>query len=87
MPALMTVLGIAGAALIVLMYALLERKKIPADSARYFAINGLGAALVLISLAYDFDSADLGGVVLEACWIVISGMGIWKALRMKDKIK
>ena len=73
---LMTILGVLGAAMIVGMYACLQQARLSAQSTIYYAVNGIGALLILMSLAWDFDSADLGGVALEACWILVSIMGI-----------
>lgn len=79
----MTILGIAGAALMVGMYAFLQQGRLNAQSITYYAVNGIGALLILISLSYDFDSADLGGIALEACWILISIMGIARASKLR----
>ena len=85
MSIVMTILGVLGAALVVLMYAMLERGKIDAGSVTYYAINGIGAFLILISLAYDFDFADMGGIVLEICWLVVSFMGIFRVFSRGTK--
>lgn len=78
-----TGIGLLGAFLIVSMYFLLERDKIDPKSLRFFSINGFGAFLVMVSIAVDFDITDAGGVAIEACWVLISLMGIIKSVRKK----
>ena len=68
----------------VLMYALLERGRVDANSFTYYSINGVGAFLILVSLAYDFDFADMGGILLEVCWLIISFMGIFRLLTRRN---
>jgi len=47
----------------------------------YPAINGLGAIFILVSLYYSFNPASF---VIELFWLVISGVGLFRALGRKD---
>ncbi len=71
-------LGILGAVLCILAYFLLERGIFDAHSLRYYAVNGLGAFLVLVAVLYSFDSGDMGAILQELCWVAISVMGVLK---------
>ena len=82
---LMAIVGLAGAAVIVTAYMLLEAEKIDPRSPRYYALNALGAVLILASIAADFDPGDLGGITVELLWMGISLMGLWKALRRRAR--
>lgn len=79
----MTVAGLMGAGLCVLAYALLSLERIDPKGLLYFTLNGLGGVLLLISIAYDYDSGDTGGIAVELCWVVISAIGIAKVLMRK----
>lgn len=81
--AFMTILGLAGAGLCVLAYALLSMEKIDPKGIWYFVLNGVGGLFLLISIAYDYDAGDTGGLAVEACWVAISVIGIAKVLRNK----
>jgi len=65
--------GIAGAALIIIAYLLLQLRRIDADDVWYSASNAAGAALILLSLWFSFN---LAAVIIEAFWLVISLYGI-----------
>ena len=78
---LFTILGLAGAGLIVGMYWALQRGLIKADDPKFYAVNGIGAFMIAMSIAVDYDSADLGGIVVEIAWVLISIIGLWKHLK------
>lgn len=65
--------GNIGVICILAMYLMVQLEKIDAQSLAYSIINGLGAALILISLAFDFN---LSSFVIEIVWLVISIVGI-----------
>lgn len=75
--------GLLGSALIVLAYALLEARRLSSDGWRYFALNGAGAALVIVSLAFAFN---LAAFVVEAFWVVISVVGLVRALGARRRV-
>jgi len=71
------ILGTIGVGVIVVTYLLLQLGRIKSEQLLYSLLNGLGAALILISLYYDFN---LPSVIVEAFWLVISIFGILKYL-------
>lgn len=81
----MGVTGVAGACLTTFMYWLMSTDKIDPKSIRFFAMNALGAFLIMISLVYHFDWGDLGGVVMELSWLIVSLMGIVRVLSAPRK--
>ena len=74
-------LGFIGALVITGTYIALEREKISSRSAKYYTLNAVGALLIMVSIAADFDAGDLGGVMVEVLWLGVSLMGLVKALR------
>ena len=73
--------GAFGVALIVLTYLLLQLERLDARGFGFSFLNGLGAALVLYSLFYEFN---LSAFLIELFWLIISLMGI--GLWMKRKL-
>ena len=71
------ILGTIGVGVIVVTYLLLQLGRIKSEQLVYSLLNGVGAALILISLYYDFN---LPSVIVEAFWLVISIFGILKYL-------
>ena len=71
------ILGTLGVATIVVTYFLLQLGRVKSGQLSYSMSNGLGSALVLISLYYDFN---LPSVIVEAFWLVISIFGILRYL-------
>ena len=69
-------IGNIGVALILLAYLLLQLQKLDAHDARYSLMNGFGAAFVLVSLYSDFN---LSAAVIQVFWLVISGVGLYRA--------
>jgi hypothetical protein len=78
-----TVLGLLGAGFMVGMYWALERGWVKADDPKFYAVNGLGAFMIAVSIAVDYDSADLGGIAVEIAWVFISVIGLWKHMKGK----
>lgn len=81
METLVLILGIIGAACVLYMYWALEQGRVTPNTMRYYVINGIGALLVFTSILYSYDSGDVGGLIVEGLWVVISLMGIAKILR------
>lgn len=74
-------IGLLGVAAILAAYALLQVGRLAADAPAFSAANAFGAALVLISLWFDFN---LSATVVEGAWLVISLYGLaraWRAAR------
>jgi hypothetical protein len=70
--------GLLGVGAICVAYALLQAGRWSTRDLAYSATNAIGAALVLVSLRYDYN---LPAVVIELFWLAISGYGIWQAWR------
>lgn len=66
-------IGNVGVSLILLSYLLLQFNKIKSDTLLYSIVNGIGAALVIYSLYYDFN---LSSLIVEGFWLLISITGI-----------
>ncbi|MDH3492440.1 MAG: hypothetical protein OEM82_02735 [Acidobacteriota bacterium] len=69
------IVGSAGVTLIIAAYFLLQTKKIKTGNPMYFLINGIGAALILLSLCFDFN---FPAFIVEFFWLLISLYGIGK---------
>ena len=79
MEALLSFAGIVGAVCCVAMYAAVSFGKIDADKPLFFLVNGVGAGLILIGAAQEFDLGDLGTVGQELTWAAISLYGAARA--------
>jgi hypothetical protein len=66
-------LGNLGVLLIVGLYFWMQIGRISGQSPVYSAFNAIGAALVLISLYFDFN---LSAALVEAFWLLISLLGL-----------
>lgn len=71
-------IGLAGAALIILAFLLLQMDKLKATDLRYSAFNAAGASLIIISLLINWN---LSAFIVEAFWLLISLYGIIKRFR------
>ena len=69
------VIGVSGAAMIVIAYALLQLERLSSESLAYSVANALGAALILASLTVEFN---LAAFTIEAFWLIISLFGVLK---------
>lgn len=74
------VVGIVGVATIIIAYLALQLGKIDGRSLLYSSANAIGAALVLVSLWFDFN---LSAFVIEGFWVVISLIGLVRGLRKR----
>ena len=86
MEILFTVMGIIGSICCVGAYFLLEQNKISSEGSIYYILNGVGAGLVLIGAFYSFDGGDLGAIIQELCWVIISAMGLFKVYKVKKHV-
>ena len=75
------ILGIIGVVFILAAYLALQIEKLSPKSLTYSALNGLGAALILVSLYFDFN---LSAALIESAWLLISLFGLFKALRSRQ---
>jgi hypothetical protein len=69
------ILGSLGVAVIILTYVLLQIERVRSDQLIYSLLNAIGAALILVSLYFDYNFPS---VVVEFFWLVISLFGIGK---------
>lgn len=79
MEAFLSFAGIIGAVCCVAMYAAVSFGKIDADKPLFFLVNGVGAGLILIGAAQEFDLGDLGTIGQELIWAAISLYGAARA--------
>ena len=64
--------GGLGALILLATYLLLQLNRMSAKSMTYSQLTGLGSALILISLSFDFN---LSAFLIESSWFVISCIG------------
>jgi hypothetical protein len=69
------ILGTLGVAIIILTYVLLQIERVRSEQLIYSLLNAIGAALILVSLYFDYNFPS---VVVEFFWLVISVFGIGK---------
>lgn len=74
------ILGTLGVGLIILTYVMLQLEKLRSTDLLYSLLNGVGAALILISLFYSFNFPSF---IVEFFWLLISLFGIGKYLLKK----
>jgi len=65
--------GLAGVALILFAYFLLQVGRIDPLGLAYSVANLIGAALITMSLIYEFN---FSAFLIEVCWMVISLVGV-----------
>lgn len=71
--ALHDLVGNAGVAMIVGTYFLVQIRRMSATQLPYIVLNGLGAACILYSLAFDFN---MSAFLIELIWLLISLIGL-----------
>ena len=72
---LYNIIGSLGAGMIIIVYLLLQLEKIKATHLMFPIVNAIGAALLLVSLMYDFN---LPAFIIEVFWLLISFVGIFR---------
>ena len=70
--------GNVGVLLIIGSYFWMQIGRISGQSPVYSLVNAIGAALVLVSLYYDFN---LSAALIESFWLVISLLGLFLGKR------
>lgn len=71
------VIGTVGVGTIIITYVLLQTGRLRSEQLSYSVLNAAGAALILISLYFEFN---LPSVVVEFFWLMISVYGIGRYL-------
>ncbi|MBV9494616.1 MAG: hypothetical protein JOZ54_10250 [Acidobacteria bacterium] len=72
------VLSTSGAVLVLLAYAAHQTKRLHADTVRYQLLNFLGGTALFITAIV---TRQVGFMLMEGSWAVISAWGLWKVLR------
>ena len=70
-------IGFVGVGLIIATYFLSQIGRMDIQKPFYPAVNGVGALMILVSLAYNFNPASF---VIEIFWLAISAIGLARAL-------
>jgi hypothetical protein len=70
------IVGFLGAGAIVLAYAMLQFGRLQAQQRLYSAMNAIGAALILISLAVE---PNWPSIAIESFWLLISVVGLLRS--------
>lgn len=78
------IIGTIGVALIILAYAAVQVRRMRSEQLSYSVVNLVGAAMILVSLRYNFN---LASVIIEIFWILISlwGIVLWFRHRNVDE--
>ena len=71
------IVGTIGVAVIVITYVLLQTGKVRSEQLAYSVLNGLGAAMILVSLWFE---PNMPSIVVESFWLLISLFGVAKYL-------
>ena len=77
-------IGNIGVAVIILSYLALQLERIDSRSVLYSALNAIGAALVTLSLLFEFN---LSAFVVEVFWVLISVYGIVRQLKARNALQ
>lgn len=72
--------GNVGVVVVLLTYLLLQMDRMVASSLTYSISNAIGAVLILISLAQDFN---LSAVIIESVWLIISVFGMARTIVLR----
>ena len=73
-------LGFAGVALVVGSYFLSQIGRMDVRRPLYPALNGVGSALIIVSLMKTFNAASFA---IEIFWVLISVIGLVRALKAR----
>ena len=77
-------IGIIGVLLTLIAYGALSIGKMDSESLAYSLLNLIGSWLILVSLMYSWN---LSSVIIEAAWIMISIIGIYRFYINRNKNK
>jgi hypothetical protein len=69
---------IAGAVLILIAFTAAQRGSMSPHSLAYLVLNLLGSVVLTVVAAVEFD---LGFLLLEAVWAIVSAWGLWQFSR------
>ena len=77
---LLDLIGNIGVVVLMSTYLMLQLNKLRSDGLAYSLLNAIGAGCIVISLLVNFN---LSAFVIEAFWVLISFIGIYRYFRMK----
>jgi hypothetical protein len=77
--------GMAAALLVLTAYYGLETGRLKSDDPRYYTMNALSSAVLIITIANQFDLADMGAVFMEVCWLAVSLKGLYRTKHRKKR--
>ena len=72
--------GTVGVVIMVVAYLLLQLNRLDSNAPAYSLLNAFGASLVIISLTVNFN---FSAFLVEAFWVLISLIGIYRSLRTR----
>lgn len=72
---LVNIAGVAGVFAILVAYYLLQQGKVTAHQPLYLWLNFWGGFAVLVSLLWEWN---LPAFMMEAAWVTISGVSLWR---------
>jgi len=78
------VVGTAGVATIVITYVLLQSDRIRSEQLAYSVLNAIGAALIIVSLCFNFN---FPAFIVEFFWLLISLIGVVKYIWLRRSKK
>ncbi len=74
------VIQLVGAALILAAFLLAQTDRLQPSSAAYLTLNLFGGSILAVVAALD---VDLGFLVLESVWAVVSAAGLFRLMRAR----
>ena len=75
-------LGNVGVITILWCYLSLQLGRMRGEDLRFSVLNGIGAALIIVSLQYDYN---LSALLIESFWLIISIIGVIKGVRFQGR--
>jgi hypothetical protein len=70
--------GLVGTLSVLSAYFFLQSGYLRQERPMYSALNGFGACCIMFSLLYNFNLASF---ILQVCWLLVSLLGLYRALR------
>ena len=77
---LLDLVGNIGVIVLMITYLMLQLNKLRSDGLAYSLLNAVGASLIVVSLLVNFN---LSAFIMEAFWVLISFVGIYRYFRQK----
>jgi hypothetical protein len=74
--------GITGVIFILGAYLLLQLNRLESSALRFSLFNGLGSALIIVSLVHEFN---FSAFLIEVFWLAISLVGVVRFFRTRGR--